>query len=139
MNDLHHISSDDLNRYHFDAIRGPELAMVEEHLLWCLYCLDREEADLRGHRKRRVHLHHISTYDLELFHLRQMTDAPAIAEIEQHVSECRECADRMLAVERFILSVQAGEIRAGSKSNDHFFISARISSISVKAAASPRR
>jgi len=43
MTELHHISDSDLTRYHFDAIRGPELAMVEEHLLWCLHCADREE------------------------------------------------------------------------------------------------
>jgi len=43
MNELHHISDSDLTRYHCDAIRGPELAMVEEHLLSCLYFVHREE------------------------------------------------------------------------------------------------
>jgi hypothetical protein len=42
MSELHHISDSDFVRYHFDTIRGPELAMVEEHLLWCIYCARRE-------------------------------------------------------------------------------------------------
>jgi hypothetical protein len=46
MTQLHHISDGDFARYHFDVMRGLELAMVEEHLLWCLYCLGREAEEL---------------------------------------------------------------------------------------------
>jgi hypothetical protein len=123
MSELHHISDSDFVRYHFDTIRGPELAMVEEHLIWCVYCAGREAKSCAVFGwKGAALMDHVSTYDLELYHLRQLTDAQAIAAIEQHSLECQECADRMLAVKRFVLSVRAGEIRAGSKSYDHFFI-----------------
>jgi len=48
MNELHHISDCDFRRYHCDAIRGPELAMIEEHLLWCFHCQGREEKNSRN-------------------------------------------------------------------------------------------
>ena len=43
----HHISTDDLERYHLKRVRGLELAAIEEHLLWCHDCLDRMEATER--------------------------------------------------------------------------------------------
>jgi hypothetical protein len=64
--------------------------------------------------KGRAHLDHIATDDLERFHLGQVTDALATAGIEQHLAECRDCADRMLAIDRFIELVRAGEIRRDS-------------------------
>jgi hypothetical protein len=68
---------------------------------------------------------HIPTIDLERQFLGQTTDTAANARINQHLSVCRECADRMLAIDRFIRSVIAGMIRAGPKSYDHFFIKER--------------
>jgi hypothetical protein len=68
---------------------------------------------------------HISTDDLERYHLGRVSDALSVTGIEQHISECRDCADRMLAIERFIYSVRAGVIQVGSKSYDHFFIPAQ--------------
>ncbi len=122
MSELHHISDGDLDRYHFDAIRGPELAMVEEHLLWCFHCQRREEKNLRCIReKRRADLGHITTDDLELYQLGRMTD-DQIAGIDHHLSECIDCEHRMLAIDRFVKLVRAGMIRAGWKSYDHFFI-----------------
>ena len=44
---MHHITPDDLERYHFDHITGSELEIVEEHLLWCQDCLDTLEATER--------------------------------------------------------------------------------------------
>lgn len=41
---MHHISADDLERYYFWLMPGPELAVVEEHLFWCQHCMDRMEA-----------------------------------------------------------------------------------------------
>ena len=74
MNQLHHISDGDFDRYHFDAIRGLELAMVEEHLLWCSYCRGREEKSCSMFGwKRAAHMNHISTDDLELYQLGHMT------------------------------------------------------------------
>ena len=83
MAELHHISDADLTRYHFDAIRGPELAMVEEHLLWCLHCVHREEESCAEFGlKRAAIINHISTDDLERFHLGRLSDAHAVTEIE---------------------------------------------------------
>jgi len=87
MSELHHLSDFDLNRYHFDAIRGAELAMVEEHLLWCLDCASRAEKscvsfDWKGAAK----MDHISTEDLELYHLGRVSDAHTVTNIEQHIS-----------------------------------------------------
>ena len=43
-----HISSDELERYHLNMITKPaELAVIDEHLLWCRDCLDRLEATER--------------------------------------------------------------------------------------------
>lgn len=44
---MEHISDHDLERYYLGMIReGPELAALEEHLLWCGECVDRaEESD----------------------------------------------------------------------------------------------
>jgi hypothetical protein len=39
-----HISEHDLERYQLDIMEEPELATIEEHLLWCQECLDRAEA-----------------------------------------------------------------------------------------------
>ena len=38
MLDIHHIPDRDLERYHLGRIDGPELAVVEEHLLLCPKC-----------------------------------------------------------------------------------------------------
>jgi predicted anti-sigma-YlaC factor YlaD len=36
-----HISADDAERYYLNMIRKPEeVALIEEHLLWCHECLD---------------------------------------------------------------------------------------------------
>lgn len=115
MSDLFHISDTDFDRYHFDAIRGPELAMIEEHLLGCFHCQRREEKFCATFgRKGTAMMDHVTTENLELFHLGRVTDALAIAEIEHHISECQECADRMLAIDRFIALVQAGVVRRDS-------------------------
>jgi hypothetical protein len=45
---------------------------------------------------------HISTDDLERYQRGQLDGDPLRAWIEQHVSECQQCADRMLAIERFV-------------------------------------
>ena len=34
--ELHHITDSDLERYYLGTFQGMELAMLEEHLLWCL-------------------------------------------------------------------------------------------------------
>lgn len=40
-----HISSDDLERYCLNRVTdGPELAVIQEHLLQCQHCVDRAEA-----------------------------------------------------------------------------------------------
>ena len=44
----HHRSSDDLNRYHLGRVQEPELAVIEEYLLWCHGCRDRAEENLRS-------------------------------------------------------------------------------------------
>ncbi len=99
--------------------------MGEEHLLWCFHCQRREEENWRSmQEKRRAHLGHITTDDLELYQLGRMTDAQ-IAGIDHHMSECIDCAHRMLAIEQFVKLVRAGLIRAGWKSYDHFFIPAQ--------------
>ena len=121
MTELHHISDSDFGRYHLDAIRGPELVMIEEHLFWCLDCVHRErEICAASERKGLVRMDHISTDDLERYHLDLITEAPTIAEIEQHLSECQECADRKLALERFINLVETGVIRDARKSYGFF-------------------
>ncbi len=56
-------------------------------------------------------MNHISTEDLERFLSGRVSDALAVTGIEQHLSECQECADRLLAIERFISLVRAGAIR----------------------------
>jgi hypothetical protein len=38
MNKPHHVSDHDQERYYFGMIHGPELAVIEEHLLWCRDC-----------------------------------------------------------------------------------------------------
>jgi hypothetical protein len=40
-----HLSVDDMERYHLGKIReSQEVAVIEEHLLWCQNCLDHMEA-----------------------------------------------------------------------------------------------
>jgi len=39
--ELHHISDSDLERYYIGTIRGPELAVLNEHLDWCALCSSR--------------------------------------------------------------------------------------------------
>ena len=56
-------------------------------------------------------MNHISTEDLERFHLGRLSDPLVVNGIEHHISECRDCADRMLAIERFIRLLLAGVIR----------------------------
>lgn len=112
--ELHHITNHDLDRYSFDAITGLELALIEEHLLWCPDCLNRAEENFRDIlEKGRAHLGHISTDDLERYQRGQLNDTPTRAGIEQHVTECQECADRMLAIERFVHLVRTGVIERG--------------------------
>ena len=42
---FHHVSNDDLESYYLNRTSSPtELAVVEEHLLWCHDCLDRLES-----------------------------------------------------------------------------------------------
>ena len=88
--------------------------MIEAHLVSCLHCVRRAEENLRSIREKgRAHLVYISNYHLERYHLGYMTDALTITGIEQHISECRDCADRMLATERFIYvdePVRSGKI-----------------------------
>ncbi len=40
----HHISTDDLERFHFGQVQAPELAAIEHHLLWCPGCRHRLQA-----------------------------------------------------------------------------------------------
>jgi hypothetical protein len=37
----HHITDSNLERYYLGTFHGFELAMLEEHLLWCVPCGDR--------------------------------------------------------------------------------------------------
>jgi hypothetical protein len=114
MSDLYHISDYDLDRYHCDSIRGPELAMIEEHLLSCVHCADREERLCAAFGcKGMVKMDHITTDDLERFQLGRIADAQAVIGIERHISKCQECADRMMAIERFLFLVRAGKFRGG--------------------------
>jgi hypothetical protein len=95
------------------SIQEPELAIIEEHLLWCHECLDRAEENLRSFRENgREHLGHISTENLERYHLGHL-ELAQVVKINEHTSGCREYADRMTAVKRFILLVRAGVIRGG--------------------------
>ena len=41
---MEHISDHDLERYHLGMVKDEaELAVIEEHLLWCHICVDRAE------------------------------------------------------------------------------------------------
>ncbi len=96
MSERHHISDSDFGRYHNEAMTEPETGMIEEHLLWCFHCQEREEETLHSVREKGLaHMDHISIDDLELYHSGSMTDRLVIAGIEQHISECSECADRL--------------------------------------------
>jgi hypothetical protein len=58
--------------------------MVEEHLLWCLHCVHREEESCAAFgRKKAAHMNHISTEDLERFLSGRVSDALAVTGIEQ--------------------------------------------------------
>jgi hypothetical protein len=61
-------------------------------------------------RKERAHVDHISTDDLERYGGGEITDVLLVARIEEHLAGCQECADRMLAVEKFLTLVRAGFI-----------------------------
>ena len=39
-----HLSTDELEEFHFGRIQGPELRCISEHLEWCLECSERMEA-----------------------------------------------------------------------------------------------
>ena len=109
---LYHISTHDLNRYNLSLMRQQELAVIEEHLLWCRDCLDRSEDNLLNLREKvRTHVDHISIDDLERYNLGHFQDVPTLAELEQHLSECRDCADRKLALDWFIHLVKTGVIK----------------------------
>jgi hypothetical protein len=109
----YHISPFDLRRYHCDAIRGPELAMVEEHLLWCQECIDRAEEDIQGIRMNDQELPwHPSPVELEGYHLGRLS-FPAVALIEDHIAGCQACADRSLALWRFVRLLRAGVVKGG--------------------------
>ena len=127
MAELHHISELDFSRYHLGVMSEMEMAMIEEHLLWCRPCVDRSEGGLRNMSEKQVsHADHISTDRLELYHLGNLKDTQA--EIEQHISECQDCADRTLAIQRFVGLVRAGLIGGYSLFSEaqwivHFIIS----------------
>ena len=111
----HHISADELNRYHLNGNSGPELASIEEHLARCNKCFDRAEENLRSIREKgREHLGRVLTVNLEKYHLGQQKSNVALR-IRNHLKECSECADRLLAVERFIRLVRSGVIRIYSR------------------------
>ena len=98
----YHLSSDDLNRYDLGHVRGQELAIIQEHRLWCQECLNRAVENLRSIRKNgREHMGHISMDNLERHHLGQMDTGPTL-DAAKHLSECGLCADRLEAVGRFI-------------------------------------
>ena len=39
-----HLTTEELEQYALGRIAEPELTRVEEHLHWCLHCIDRSEA-----------------------------------------------------------------------------------------------
>jgi hypothetical protein len=107
-----HISNQDLKRYHLSLIRDPELAVIEEHLVHCRDCLTRAEENLSGPREKgRASMGHLSIRDLERYHLGQFDGGPALVGIEEHLSDCWDCADRMLALDRFIRLVRTGAVK----------------------------
>jgi hypothetical protein len=116
MSERHHISDCDFDRYHFDAVRGLELAVIEEHLLWCFHCQRREEENLAQHPGETAGTSHGPHLDRRSGTLQVGSHdrRPGPAGIEQHMSECQQCADRMLAIDRFISLVRAGVIRRDS-------------------------
>ena len=111
MRTLHHITDADLNRLQLDLMPSVELYVVEEHLLWCEYCTNRAGENLRRLREKgRAELGHISTDELELFAAGGIDDAVAASRIEEHVRSCLQCADRLLAVQRFVNLVRCGRL-----------------------------
>jgi len=56
------------------------------------------------------HGRHLSTQELELYHLGRL-EAALLASREEHLSRCQDCRDRLGAVEVFIKRVRAGVIR----------------------------
>ena len=107
-----HISNQDLKRYHLSLIRDPELAVIEEHLACCRDCLTRAEENLSGLReKERASIGHPSIDDLERYHRGQFDGEPTLVDIEEHLSDCWDCADRMLALDRFIHLVRTGGVK----------------------------
>jgi len=114
MNQLHHITDADLRRRQLDSMTGLELFLVEEHLLWCDYCTNRAGENLRDLREKgHARMGHISTDELEVFLAGGLDDAVAAARIDEHVRACQECADRMLALRRFLNMVSAGRLTKG--------------------------
>jgi predicted metal-binding protein len=99
MTEPHHITTTDLNRYRLNVITGLELAMMEEHLLWCRQCFERTQENFESGESS---CGHISVDEMELYHRRQLADEGREAVITSHVSRCQDCADRMLAVQRFL-------------------------------------
>ena len=44
---MEHISDHDLERYYLGMVTEPELTSIEEHLLWCHECLERNQSSER--------------------------------------------------------------------------------------------
>jgi hypothetical protein len=61
---------------------------------------------------------HISTDEMELYHLGKIAEGPDLERIEEHLLWCQECLDRVEAVEHFIDMVRAGVIRGGFDRDD---------------------
>lgn len=40
---MNHISEHDLERFHLGMVDETELALIEQHLLWCSQCIDAAE------------------------------------------------------------------------------------------------
>jgi len=54
-----HISEDQMEQYHMGHLRGSQLAVVEEHLLWCHHCIERSltsERYVRAMRRAAVRI-----------------------------------------------------------------------------------
>ena len=56
------------------------------------------------------HVGHISTVDLKRYHLDTVATRQELAVLDEHLLWCRECLDRLDAVEAFLDRVEAGRI-----------------------------
>jgi hypothetical protein len=55
-------------------------------------------------------LHPISTFDLEWYHFGRL-NAGQNLRIRKHLDQCKECTERLEAVERFVLILGSGTVR----------------------------